>query len=187
MEHLQLSPALGQQIVAGIRAGAYPHVAAEARGVSRQRFQRWLRLGRGRRAREPFASFAIEVRSAVAQARIRAEAHMLDNDPKAWLQHGPGRESPGNPGWSGPVKAIEPTEAQEPNPFLNAGFMARCRNVHDALKERYPEAAAIAAEVFGLSKKESSTQKGPSHDSPHALLPEATPHDRAGTEDHPSS
>jgi hypothetical protein len=100
MEPSQLTPALQQQILAGIRAGAYPHVAAEARGISRRDFRRWLRRGSGRNAREPFAGFAVEVRSAAAQARLRAEITVLEENARIWLEHGPGREFPGNPGWT---------------------------------------------------------------------------------------
>jgi hypothetical protein len=151
MEHTQLTPALQQQIVAWIRAGGYPHVAAEARGISRRTYTRWLRLGRGKNARAPFAGFAVEVHSAAAQARLRAEAAVLEQDPRIWLEHGPGRESPGNPGWSMPVKAVE-AAGQEQNPFLNVRFMT-LGNLILQILEPYPEArASVAAAMTAMGR-----------------------------------
>ena len=42
---IQLTPPIVKQIVAGIRAGAYPHVAAEAAGVPAATFADWLQRG----------------------------------------------------------------------------------------------------------------------------------------------
>jgi hypothetical protein len=155
----QLTPALQQQIVAGIRAGGYPHVAAEARGIGKKAFRRWLRRGSRHNAPEPLAGFAVEVRSAAAQARIRAEIAVLEQNPRIWLEHGPGRESPGNPGWSEPVKAVAAAAGQQQNPFLNSRFMASCNEILEVLKP-YPEAragvaAAIAAGRNGKDRNQS--------------------------------
>ena len=72
-KRFRLTPALRSQIVAGIRAGGYPHVAAEAWGVPKETFDDWLKRGVAADAREPYRSFAKEVRQAQAQARLRAE------------------------------------------------------------------------------------------------------------------
>jgi hypothetical protein len=153
MRENEPTPALAQQIVAGIRAGGYPHVAAEARGVSRKLFERWLRLGGRKNAPEPFAGFAVEVRSAAAQARLRAEMHILDEAPRVWLEHGPGREGPGNAGWSGSVKATDMATGQQQNPLLDERFLAHCRSMREALAP-YPEAhAALMAAMAAMGKR----------------------------------
>ena len=62
-------------------------------------FDDWLRRGNEKNAWEPYRTFAIDVRQAFAQARLRAEVAGFEKDPKAWLIHGPGRESEQQPGW----------------------------------------------------------------------------------------
>src|SRR5437762_13230908 len=96
VRRFRLTPQLRSQIVAGVRAGGYPHVAAEAWGVPRAIFDLWLERGQAKDGREPYASFARDVQTAYAQARLRAELAVFEDDPKVWLAHGPGRESDGN-------------------------------------------------------------------------------------------
>jgi hypothetical protein len=96
----RLTPALAAQIAAGVRSGSFPHVAAQAFGVAAARFEGWLKRGAGDNAREPFRSFAATIEQAAAQARLRAEMVVLEEEPKAWLQLGPGRERGPAPGWT---------------------------------------------------------------------------------------
>src|SRR5262245_1663408 len=97
---------LAQVIIAFVRQGAYPHVAAEAAGVPRRVLQRWLDLATKRREiHKPYRTFADQLRQAQAQARVKAEIAVLDADPQIWLRSGPGKEREGDPGWSATVKA----------------------------------------------------------------------------------
>jgi hypothetical protein len=96
----RLTPVLAAQIAAGVRSGSFPHVAAQAFGVTAARFQDWLKRGADEHAREPFRSFAATIEQAAAQARLRAEMAVLNEAPKAWLQLGPGRERDDAPGWT---------------------------------------------------------------------------------------
>jgi hypothetical protein len=105
MRNATPTPAVQQQITAFIRAGGFPHVAAEAAGVPRRTFERWMRYGR-QRGREPvYHAFALAVRQASAQARLRAEIAILENKPLDWLRYGPGKETADNPGWTAAVRA----------------------------------------------------------------------------------
>ena len=61
----RLTPAVQQTITAYIRAGGYPHVAAEAAGVPRDVFDDWLRRGEEGRPSRPHRRFARQVRQAV--------------------------------------------------------------------------------------------------------------------------
>ena len=54
----QLATDKAQQILSFIRAGAFPLVAAEAAGVPREVYQKWIDSGESRRRREPYRSFA---------------------------------------------------------------------------------------------------------------------------------
>jgi len=90
---MRLTPNLIALIVAQIRAGSFPSVAAEAAGVPREVFRRWLRRGRKRR-RGRYARFRREVRQAQAQARAKAEMDVRNKDVKFWLRYGPGQTSP---------------------------------------------------------------------------------------------
>ncbi len=153
----QLTPHLQQQIVSSIRSGGYAHIAAEAWGVPRPLFRRWLRLGRHKNAPEPYATFAAEVQSALAQARLTAEMNAFKKDPRVWLEHGPGKEKAGNPGWTGSVKATGdgsgPKGADGPaQPWLQAEFMEFCRRLLEVLLP-FPEARRVAGQLLSELKE----------------------------------
>src|ERR1043165_5551958 len=88
----RMTAALRSQIIAGIHAGGYPHVAAAAFAVPREVFDDWLQRGQASDAKEPYRSFAREIADAQAKARLRAEMTLFETDPKSCLRHGPGRE-----------------------------------------------------------------------------------------------
>lgn len=133
------------QIASYIRAGCYPHVAAEASGVSQAQFERWMKRGQARNAAAPFAGFAVEIRTATAQARMAAEARAFRENPRAWLEHGPGREMPGDPGWSGAVRAPT-TGADEFNPLAHPDVMQLLTIISAALRG-FPDAHAHISQL----------------------------------------
>ena len=99
---VKLTPELEREITTYIRAGAYDHVAASAVGISRATFYRWY--NEGANPRSQFASFRKAVDGAKAFARVRAETSVHGENPLAWLRYGPGRERPGQPGWTSVVR-----------------------------------------------------------------------------------
>lgn len=136
----RLTPGLAAQIAAGVRSGSFPHVAAQAFGVTAARFQDWLKSGADEHAREPFRSFAATIEQAAAQARLRAEMAVLSEEPKAWLQLGPGRERDDAPGW---------TAAARPTPHGRADAEALAsQNLTNALD------AVMTDDSFTLDTKE---------------------------------
>jgi hypothetical protein len=148
----RLTPAVQQAITAYIRAGGFPHVAAEAAGVPRAVFQRWLRRGQEAGARRAYRQFAAAVRQALAQARLGAEIAVLKNRPLDWLKCGPGREAPGSPGWTGTVKA--PAAAgPRANPLLRPEMQELLAGLLQALSP-FPEARAAAAATLALQTGE---------------------------------
>lgn len=90
---MRLTPELETLIVAQIRAGSYPAIAAESAGVPRHIFRRWLRRGR-KRPRSRYRQFWRHVREAQAQARAKAEMDARNKDVKFWLRYGPGQTAP---------------------------------------------------------------------------------------------
>jgi hypothetical protein len=146
MEHRRrLTSELEQAIVAYVRAGGFPQVAAEAAGLPREFFERWFRRGQGRRASSRYRAFVEAVRSAQAQARLGAEAHALTKKPLDWLRNGPGRESTGSPGWTGPVR---PALGRSAGPaLLHQEVQAAITTTLTAL-EPFPDARAAAAAVL---------------------------------------
>ena len=142
----RLTSNLRQQILAGIRSGGYPQVAAAAWGVTAALLQSWLERGRGAKAREPYVSFAADVTQAEAQARLRAEVALFGDDPRIWLHHGPGRETSDQPGWSSVVKAAA-ASASERNALLDPRLMALFADMMTLL-EPQPDLHAKLAELI---------------------------------------
>lgn len=94
----KLTPEVQQSIVAQIEDGAWDYVAAENAGIGQRTFYRWLEDGAAGKA--PYWQFRQAISAARAQARARAERRVLAADPFKWLRYGPGRERPGQPGWT---------------------------------------------------------------------------------------
>jgi hypothetical protein len=147
MKEPTLTAEIARGILAAIRAGGFAHVAAAAYGVDLATWERWLRRGRRKQAREPYRSFVRKVEEAQGQARLRAEIHVMEKDVRAWLKHGPGREQPGKPGWTGLAK---PTIAP-PRPtaeFLaSAEFLRFVATLRSVLAD-FPEALAAVAQAL---------------------------------------
>jgi hypothetical protein len=139
----RLTPALGQQICAYIRAGGYPAVAAEAAGIPVPVFRRWLARGMKQGARQPYRSFAEAVRQAQAQARLGAEMAGHKKDGLTWLKCGPGREAGSAPGWTQPLRAA-PAEQREEDVLRRPEVARLIKVLLDALTP-HPEARAAAA------------------------------------------
>ena len=102
----RLTPEIQRTIVAFIRAGAYPHTAAEAAGIPAALFRSWMEAGAKRKGRAVYRGFRAAVTEAAAQARVTAELACFTDDPKTWLTKGPGRETAETPGWSGVVRPV---------------------------------------------------------------------------------
>jgi hypothetical protein len=122
-----LTAEVGRQVVAFVRAGAYPHVAAEAAGIDRDVFEGWLRRGAASAA-EPYRSFRRDVRQAHAQARVRAEVAVLQDRPFEWLRAGPGKD---DPGWTSPARA-RPADGPGRDLLADAKYQALVRVLLDA-------------------------------------------------------
>ena len=78
-----------QKLLEALRGGAFDWVAAEAAGIHRSTFYNWL--ARGEQGEQTWAVFAREVLRARAQARLRAEGRLLEQDLLNWLRLGPRR------------------------------------------------------------------------------------------------
>jgi hypothetical protein len=143
MHPLTLTPDLQRKIVAALHAGAFPVVAAEAWGVSPRAFHEWMKRGDEPNALEVYRDFATEVRAAAAKARLRAEIAMYENQPRFWLQSGPGRETAEAPGWT---VAVKPTLRAAENAATTLRRLRRELEQLLTLLEPFPEARAVAAE-----------------------------------------
>jgi hypothetical protein len=99
-----LTPELQREIIAFIRAGGFPHVAAEAAGIPRHVFARWLERGQKSARALAHRALALAVLQAQAQARLHAETTVFTEKPLDWLKSGPGRETVDHPGWTTPAK-----------------------------------------------------------------------------------
>jgi hypothetical protein len=127
------TPAIERQIVAFIRAGGFPHIAAQAAGVTRRTFERWLRQGRQSDCDPAYRSFASAVMQAAAQARLNAEIATRDSKPLDWLRYGPGKPTIHDAGWTGPVRAIPPKAAGPSSSLEDSTIMAVIKEVQEIL------------------------------------------------------
>ena len=109
----RLTAKLQQDIVAFILAGGFSHVAAEAAGLPREVFIRWMERGEQPKAPPKYRAFARAVRKAEAQARLHAETNVRTDKPLDWLKCGPGKESADRPGWTNPGKANSTANADK--------------------------------------------------------------------------
>jgi hypothetical protein len=146
-EKHRLTPQVARQIVAAIRAGAFPHDAAEAAGVPRDVFETWLRRGAARGQRKDYARFADAVREAAAQARVKATLEVFQDDPLSWLKHGPGKETPTRPGFSTPIKPHLTQDNRQVNVLLEPGMQGLFAALLQVLAP-YPEARAAVARAL---------------------------------------
>jgi hypothetical protein len=129
-------------ILASIRAGGYPHIAAQAYGVSPKRFRRWTRRGRVARC----------VREAAARARLKAEMETYEADPLFWLRHGPGKETRHSPGWTALARVAFEIGDGTGELLASPEFQMVIGRLLDALNTM-PEARAIAANACDVTRK----------------------------------
>src|SRR6185437_7480818 len=146
----RLTAALQEQIVAYIRAGGFPHIAAEAAGLPRHLFARWLERGQRADAPAAYREFARAVMEAQAQARLHAELTALTDKPLDWLKAGPGKDSADNPGWTNPGKPRSASADGADKGQIWAEVLALLGRCAEGLGA-YPEArAALAAWIAQL-------------------------------------
>ena len=139
-------------IVAYVRAGGYPHVAAEAAGIPREVFEEWLRQGEGERPLKKYQQFVEALRKAEAQARLNAEVAAFKDKPMDWLKAGPGKETPAKAGWSALAKP-RAGAAKETPLLMRPDVQSFLRALLQAL-EPHPEArAAVAAVLAGMRER----------------------------------
>jgi hypothetical protein len=140
-----LTPKVCETICAYVRAGAFPHVAAEAAGVPREVFESWLVRGAGKKPKRAYRLFARALRTAAAQARLAAELKALAKHPLDWLRSGPGKERAGIAGWTVPVKPTVTLDNGSINVLLHPELVGLFGAVLEVLAP-YPEArTAVAA------------------------------------------
>jgi hypothetical protein len=136
-----------QAIASYIRAGGYPHVAAEAAGVSVEVFDSWLRMGRAPRVGLALRQFYEAVRQARAHARIKAEMVAFKERPLEWLKSGPGKETAESAGWTGTIKPQPGAAEDDFNPLAHPELQEVFHRLLLALAP-FPEARAAAALVL---------------------------------------
>jgi hypothetical protein len=95
-------------IIAYIARGAFWNVAAQAVGINSSTLANWLEKGERAEEGDPYRDFFEAIMTARAVARAGAETVVYEADPKTWLLYGPGRERPGEPGWSRQTQVTGP-------------------------------------------------------------------------------
>jgi len=145
MTRHRLTPELQDRICRFILSGGYPQVAAEAAGLPREVFTRWLARGQARKAARKYRLFWEAIREARAQVRLAAEARVLSRDALGWLKCGPGKDSPDGAGWSNPVRGQTTGDESETSLLLHQEVRNLVTAMLDVLAP-FPEArTALAA------------------------------------------
>jgi hypothetical protein len=147
-----LTPDVQQAICSLIRNGIYPHVAAEAAGVSHEQFESWLVMGQRKGARTMYRRFAHKVAGAQAQARAKAELAAFKKDPLTWLKSGPGKETPDSPGWSAHARSLAGERDTEPQFLLSPEFQEFLAMLRRVLTP-YPEALSALNAALVADRK----------------------------------
>lgn len=146
--HHPLTPDVEKEILAFVRAGGFPHIAAEAAGIPNHVFQGWLSAGSpSNKGKSKFKLFVKKLEQAMAQARLKAEIDVYNDDPKAWLRSGPGKEKLDSPGWTGIVKPILQPANQTINYFASPEFMHLLLRLRQILAP-HPEALKALSEAL---------------------------------------
>ncbi len=79
-----LTAEVREQLLAAIRAGNYPKQAAEAAGIDRATFYRWLAKGREPAAPREYRDFCDALTRAQAEAEVHAVGIVRDAMPRDW-------------------------------------------------------------------------------------------------------
>ncbi len=167
-----LTDTLIQGICTRVRAGAFEHVAAGSLGVPLTTFEAWLRQGQRQNGALLKRRLVRELQAARAHARFMAEMEMRRDDPKCWLLHGPGKETPTAPGWSALARAAAQSD-RDGLPLLQRAEFAGLARLLMKLLAPYPEArVAVADGLAGLEEL-------PVDPAPPVAVPDAPPPDPA--------
>ncbi len=143
----KLTDEIWKQIVAYVRAGGFPHIAAEACGIPREVFDGWIaRAELPTKGARRFRAFRDEVIQAQAIARLNAEIKVLKDDPLSWLRSGPGRETSSGPGWTVPTKPLH-RHARALNALMHPEVQTLLAVIMQALAP-FPEARAVLAQAM---------------------------------------
>jgi hypothetical protein len=113
-------------------------------GINPDTFYYWLQ--RGEAGESPYSEFSDEVGRARAEARRGAEQQVRRKDPQFWLRCGPGKERPGEPGWTNPTDSRHAEAAQGSGPTWAQWSALQTQLLAILLK--YPDVHQAAAQVF---------------------------------------
>lgn len=179
----QLTDALINEIVGYISAGTFELVAAEAAGISKRQFNRWIAAGSKQTAKQAQRRLYKEVVRAKAQARALAEIELYKGDKRTWLKSGPGKEQPGSPGWSREAKPTIFQTNQQVNVTSSPEWNALLETIIGCLSP-FPEARqAISKALLQFeNQKALPPPKPPKQVTPIEVedggIPERTPNGR---------
>ena len=157
----QLTPAIQSAVCGYILSGGFPHVAAEAAGIPREVFDRWLQRGCGPHRRKKYRLFYDAILQARAQARLSAESRAIQKDALAWLKCGPGKETTHSPGWTNPTKPQANTDRAAFS-WLLAGEVQEMLALVLRVLAPHPELRAQVAEALAQQAKLRSPELVPS-------------------------
>jgi len=121
----RLTPELIEAIAKRVTVGSFPYVAAAACGIPSSTYYAWMAKGEQKGAPKIYRELRERVSQAAGAARASAEVRVFRDSPFQWLRYGPGRERPGESGWTdGPIQ-IEADVHQEVQHAVSPAVMAQ--------------------------------------------------------------
>jgi hypothetical protein len=150
-EHPPLTAELIDQICGYIAGGAFDQTACESVGVPLEVFQGWLSQAQRKNASTLLRLLHSKVRQARAKARLKLEMDMRVTNPKYWLLHGPGKATPGLPGWSAPTRATVAASTEDEGQSKLLDFIAAMLDVLKPFPEAHAALEALVARYFPVA------------------------------------
>ncbi|MGF1582383.1 MAG: hypothetical protein ACFCD0_23910 [Gemmataceae bacterium] len=148
-QKLSINEDLIDQICAAIHKGAFEADAAAFVGIPAETYSIWIARGLKPRPPDPlYKELVVRIEQAKAHARVKAAWKMMDDDTKAWLLQGPGKND-GSEQWTQPHKAPQVTNNQQINVTSDPQVTTMLQTILAALAQ-FPEAkASVAAALSG--------------------------------------
>ena len=147
----QLTPKTLSQILLMVRCGVYHHHAAKAAGITPRTWRDWLDKGEddieGNR-NSAYAQLFLLINKAEGEALVLKTIEAVNDDPKFYLTHGPGKAKQGREGFAPPSVKIEGGDDPIRHQHNHEGTIQIEGSPHLTISLQKPEGASDFAQAL---------------------------------------